>query len=502
MHFAVTLTVPTKTSALPPPPRNRELPAGFVIRLDPRVRRWADGSILIGGAPWRISRLKPPVQELVRRLAEAGVEGLILKTATDLAVARLLLDRGFADPLPSLTAAARPAATIVIPAMDNSGNLDSVLISLKPQSAVVIDDGSLEPDRVTAVAGAHAAQLIHHAVNRGPAAARNTGLAATDSVVVAFIDSDCIAEPGWPGSLLHHFDDPAVGAVAPRVAPTTDGRSVLERYESTRSSLDMGDRPELVRPGARLGFLPSASLLIRRTALGTGGFDEDLRLGEDVDLVWRLVDNGWLVRYDPTSVVRHRTRSHPRDWLVRRFQYGTSAPELEARHPGRLTPARISSWNLATLALLSLGRPAAGAAVTLTASGFLWGEIRHLPRSPALAARTVGQGLAADSAAIGHLFRREWWPVGTAALIMAPRLRCARVVAASMLAPILLEWATKRPPIDPFRYTALRLVDDAAYGSGVIAASIRSRTMRTLLPTIRWPRWPARPNSAGESVRT
>lgn len=479
--------MPRRPPTVPAPPVDRALPQGFRIRLDPRVRSWGDGSILIGGSPWRISRLKPAVQDLVRRLSIAGFEGLVLDASMDLTVARLLLDRGFADPLPPV-AGPRPTAEVVIPAMDHADNLDAILASLEPQHAVVVDDGSQNPRAVTAVAMAHGAQLIVHAANQGPAAARNSGVAATASPVVAFIDSDCIAEPNWPAGLLHHFDDPGVAAVAPRIAPVDGNRSVLERYEATRSSLDMGRRPELVRPGARLGFVPSASLLVRRSALGAGGFDEDLRLGEDVDLVWRLVETGWLVRYDPTVVVRHRTRTNPGEWLRRRYEYGTSAPHLEARHPGRLAPAHVSSWNLTTLALVAKGRPVLAGTVTATATAMLWRHVRDLPGSPLLAARTVGLGLLSDSAAIGHLLRREWWPVGVAALALAPRSRAARIAAACMLTPIALEWATERPPLDPIRYTLLRLLDDAAYGGGVIAASARSRTLRPLLPSIRWPR--------------
>jgi hypothetical protein len=229
-------------------------------------------------------------------------------------------------------------------------------------------------------------------------------------------------------------------------------------------------------------------LLVRRSALGVSGFDEALRIGEDVDLIWRLVDAGWLVRYDPDSEVRHRTRRRLREWIVRKYEYGTSAADLEARHPGRLTPAHVSYWNLATLALVAAGHPALAATVTVTATGMLWRQVRDLPRSPLLAARTVGQGLLADGAGIGHLLRREWWPVGAAALLLAPKSRTARMAAACMLTPIALEYATQRPPLDPVRYTGLRLIDDAAYGSGVITSSLRRRCLSTLRPRVRLPR--------------
>jgi len=470
------------------PPLRRTLPVGFTIRLDPRVRRWADGSVLIGGAPWRISRIKPPVQDLVRRLVDAGDAGIALESSIDLAAGRLMLDRGFAQPAPPITATHHAPASIVIPAMDHPESLDELLASLEPRHAVVIDDGSRDPGRVAQVTSARGAQLIEHDVNRGPAAARNTGLASTKSAIVAFIDSDCLVSPDWPDRLLHHFDDPAVAAVAPRVAPTHDRHGILERYETTRSSLDMGRTAELVRPGARLSFIPSASLLIRRSALGSSGFDSALRLGEDVDLVWRLVQAGWLVRYDPTVVVRHRTRSHPREWLTRRYEYGTSAADLEKRHPGGLTPARVSSWNLVAVGLIGGGHPVMAAAVCGAASTMLWGQTRELPRGALLAMRTTGQGLLADSAAIGHLLRREWWPLGLTALALSPRSRPARVAAACMLGSIAYEWVTQRPRLDPFRYATLRLIDDAAYGTGVISSAISRHEPRVLMPHIKFPR--------------
>ncbi|MBF6096422.1 glycosyltransferase family 2 protein, partial [Nocardia cyriacigeorgica] len=76
-----------------------------------------------------------------------------------------------------------------------------------------------------------------------------------------------------------------------------------------------------------------------------GGFDERLRFGEDVDVVWRLTDAGHLVRYHPAAVVTHRPRATLGSWLRQRYDYGTSAAPLARRHPGRLACARVSAWH-------------------------------------------------------------------------------------------------------------------------------------------------------------
>jgi len=100
----------------------------------------------------------------------------------------------------------------------------------------------------------------------------------------------------------------------------------------------------------------------------------------------------------------------------------------------------------------------------------------------------VGKGLLADATATGHLLRREWWPVGWLALAASRRSRRARAAAAAMLLPPLGEWLTRRPGVDLPRYLVLRLVEDAAYGSGVIVSAIRSRRPGVLLPRVRPPR--------------
>lgn len=237
----------------------------------------------------------------------------------------------------------------------------------------------------------------------------------------------------------------------------------------------------------RFGFVPSAAIIIRRSAIEGAAFDEDLRVGEDVDLVWRLIESGWHVRYDPEVVVRHEIRTDPRQWLTRKFEYGTSAPDLDERHPGNLTPARLTAWNVAVLFLLARGKPVAAASVVTAASIALSVTIRSLPRGGLLAGRVVVQGLLADSASIGLLLRREWWPIGVVALALTPKSRVARLAVATMLVPIGSEWLTRERHLDPIRYTALRLADDASYGTGVIFSSLRARTFGPLLPKMQFP---------------
>ncbi|AQT83021.1 mycofactocin system glycosyltransferase [Mycolicibacterium litorale] len=476
------------------------MPAGRRVALDTRIRLWGNASVVLGGSPWGVMRIAPAGRPFVRRLKEAGGHGLIPAPGVEHALADQLVTRGIVHPL-TVYPAAVTGVDVIVPAYERPDLLDACLTSLSAATPdariVVVDDASNDP-AVAQVASTRGAILVRHPVNRGPAAARNSGLRESTSPIVAFVDADCAATPGWLPPLVAHFDDPRVGAVAPRIRPRSASRGLLSRYEAARSALDMGPRPELVAYGAPLGFLPSAALLVRRSALRENGFDEDMRVGEDVDLIWRLVDDGWLVRYEPASTMTHQTRPNARGWARQVFGYGTSAAALDSRHPGRLVPARLSGWNIAIALLLMntrLPRPVGVAGAvggTALVSALLARSLRPASVDPSVAPYIVGKGLVSDMEAVGHWLRREAWPLGWLALFSAPRSRWARLAAAAMVVPIVREWFARRPDVDLPRYIALHLAEDAAYGSGVIAGARGLRSAALLAPRVRLPHLPRR----------
>src|SRR5690606_27101275 len=373
---------PRRADRRPRPPARRAgragpdmtLPPGLAVALDRDTAVRSGGRVATGGAPWRVVRLADAAGPHLEALRRAGPRGLADPSPVGRALARRLLDLGIGPPVP----APRPGphdVTVVIPAFGRADELERCLTAVKGQPVIVVDDGSPDPAPLRRAAEAHGARLVRHPRNRDPAAARNTGLRLVETPLEAFVDSDCRTVDGCLDVLVPHFDDPRAGAVAPRVVPDGDdggrGAALLASYETARSALDMGALSALVRPGRRLGFVPTATLLVRVAAVEGDAFDEDLRLGEDVDFVWRLNDLGWHVRYEPAARVAHTGRLRPAGWARRRHEYGTSAADLARRHPGRLAPARPSAWNLAALGLLARGRPGAAAACAAMSAALL-----------------------------------------------------------------------------------------------------------------------------------
>ena len=460
------------------------LPAGVALALDPATRRIDDGTVLVGGAPLRLMRLTAAGARLADRFA-AGEPVPPARAAQRLA--RRLLDAGMAHPrlagvVPRFVAA---DVAVVIPVLDRAAGLARTLDQLgHVGEVVVVDDGSSDPEAIAATvarAGSDA-RLVRHDASRGPAAARNTGWRAATAAVVAFVDADVEPEAGWLPALLAHLSDPAVAAVAPRVAPLPSFTTPawLAAYEQVRSPLDLGPDEATVRPGSRVPYVPTAALLVRRDALAAaGGFDEAMPHGEDVDLVWRLAAVGSTVRYEPRAMVRHPVRPGLPAWLRQRYDYGSSAAPLAVRHHGAVAPLTVSGWSAAAWGLVAAGAPAAGVALAAASTAALAPKLANLRHPWREAVRLAGLGNLYAGRQVADALRRAWFPL---AVPLALHRRSRPALAAALVVPALIERIERRPRLDVLRWTGLRLADDLAYGAGLWAGSVAARTTAALRP--------------------
>ncbi|ETZ98365.1 glycosyl transferase 2 family protein [Mycobacterium kansasii 662] len=272
-------------------------------------------------------------------------------------LARTLLDATVAHPRPASGPSYRDV-TVVIPVRDNTSGVRRLVASLRGLRVIVVDDGSACPVELEDFPGAHCdIEVLHHPRSKGPAAARNTGLAACTTDFVAFLDSDVAPRRGWLEALLGHFCDPTVALVAPRIVGMAQSENLVARYEAVRSSLDLGLRKRRCYRTAPCPTLPSAAIICRAATLrDVGGFDETLHSGEDVDLCWRLIEGGARLRYEPN---RHWSRttiahSYATGSRARPF-YGAFGAPLSVRHPDKTAPLVISGWALTAWILMSLG---------------------------------------------------------------------------------------------------------------------------------------------------
>jgi len=263
----------------------------------------------------------------------------------------------------------------------------------------------------------------------------------------------------------------------------------LDRFERSRSPLDLGPEPARVAPRTRVAYVPTATLLARSDAVrAVGAFDERMAFGEDVDLIWRLVEAGHTVRYEPAATVTHPTRPELTSWMRQRFDYGSSAAPLAARHPEAMAPVSVSAWSAAAWTLAATGFPLTGAAVAAVAVVQLPGRLRNLDHPWKEGLRLAGGGTWSAWRPLATAVTRTWWPAAVAAAVVSRRAR--RALLAAAVVPALVDWFHGDRQVDPAAYVALHLLDDLAYGAGVWAGCARERTIVPLVPDLT--SWPGR----------
>lgn len=437
-----------------------------------------DATTVLAGSPVRMFR----VSAAGGRILDAIEQGEALPRGHEALTDRLLA-AGAAHP----DAATAPEVdlrdlTVVVPTYGEPVDRIAALVSeFGSLPVVVVDDGAPIPLDTARVGR----RVLRLPVNAGPGAARNAGLALVETPFVLFLDAD--ASIGLPAlhRLLALARDERVAAVAPRVHAPSSASTALERYEAVRSPLDMGPNPALVRAGTRVSYVPAAVLLCRTAAIrAVGGFDESLRYGEDVDLVWRLADAGGAVRYDPGALARHTVRPSVREALRQRYRYGTAAGPLAARHPGALAPVRITRWSGAAWATLAFGHPLVAAALAAAGGAPLARKLAAPDgrRRWAIAARVTATGNLHAGRQLADAVTGVWLPAALAAAVVSRRAR--RILLAAVVVPAGLEWIGRRPRIDPGRYLLLRTLERAAYGVGVARSAVEAADPGALLPTI------------------
>jgi mycofactocin glycosyltransferase len=384
---------------------------------------------------------------------------------------------------------------VVIPVRDNPFGLRRLLATLRGLRVIVVDDGSSRPVERDDFAGVNCdIEVLRHARGKGPAAARNTGLAACTTDFVAFLDSDVVPRRGWLEALLGHFCDPTVALVAPRIVGLTQGDDLVARYEAVRSSLDLGQREAPIMPYSTVSYVPSAAIICRRLALrDVGGFDETLPSGEDVDLCWRLIEAGARLRYEPIALVAHDHRTELRDWIARKAFYGGSAAPLSVRHPDKTAPLVISGWTLSAWILMALGS-AIGYLASLAIAALTG---RRIAAAMSGADTQIGdvvgitvRALWSAALQLASAICRHYWPVALLAAILSRQCRRAVIIAAILDG--VVDWVNRRGatdddtrPIGLLAYLVLKRLDDLAYGIGLWCGVVRERNIRPLKPQIR-----------------
>lgn len=201
-----------------------------------------------------------------------------------------------------------PPATVIVPVRNGGARLAACLDALVAQSSVdgweliVVDNGSDDGSAELARRHRLGPQVLFEAAP-GAYAARNTGVAAARSPVLAFLDGDCIADPSWLSAGLR-----AIAAGADMV-----GGRIVQEPAGTGNAWERYDRAGYARQREYVeadGFAATGNAFVRRAVLdAVGAFRADLTECGDLELGHRVRAAGFRLVYCEDATVHHPPRT-------------------------------------------------------------------------------------------------------------------------------------------------------------------------------------------------
>jgi glycosyltransferase involved in cell wall biosynthesis len=218
-----------------------------------------------------------------------------------------------------------PEVTVVIPSYGRTALLRKALLSLAQQDVekqrfeVIVVDSS--PDNQNA-AMLEELVLEFPTVLRwfvkepeGPGPSRNLGAREGRGGVIAFMDSDCEASPGWLRAGLAAF---------------RDGIGIVQGKTQAEPGVRRGIFSHCVVVESESPLYETANIFYSRSAFEqSGGFPADLTPtastpmgGEDTQLAWTVIRHGWKTCFCPEALMYHAVlATGPWHWLFTRQLY-------------------------------------------------------------------------------------------------------------------------------------------------------------------------------------
>jgi glycosyltransferase involved in cell wall biosynthesis len=204
--------------------------------------------------------------------------------------------------------------SVIIPAYNTEKFIPRALDSVIAQTyqnieVIVVDDGS--KDATVAVARGKLQnefngpwQVIELEANRGPNVARNVAWRAAKGSWIQSLDSDDFLAPSKlekQASVCSSVADNVALVYSPRQHVYIDGEKVEPVNPNGKPNLEYRNKAPIALLGSDGYLLHQAGLLRRSVLERVGGFDETMRVFEEIDLLVRIASEGWRFEFVPSN---------------------------------------------------------------------------------------------------------------------------------------------------------------------------------------------------------
>jgi len=209
--------------------------------------------------------------------------------------------------------------SVVIPAYNAARFLPEAVESVQKQmppvhEIIIVDDGSTDDTEQVVASRGQDIKYVRQQ-NAGPSTARNRGIAMASGSLVAFLDADDVWTVDKIAEQLAVFHaNPDVGLVASDMAEIDTGGgiirpSVLAAHGllSFFQTLNGAPVPQAVRRLTEKNFIPTGTVIVKRNLLvELGGFQPDIRYGEDLELWARIAARAPIVCLPRVHMLRRQ----------------------------------------------------------------------------------------------------------------------------------------------------------------------------------------------------
>jgi glycosyltransferase involved in cell wall biosynthesis len=252
-----------------------------------------------------------------------------------------------------------PRVSVVVCAYDAERTMDQCLASLAvlnypDYEVIVVNDGSR--DRTREIAESYEYCRIVNQPNKGLSAARNVGAEAATGEIIAYTDSDCVADPDWLTYLVAKMEASDLAACGGPNFPPPENNLVPAAV-----AVAPGGPTHVLISDEIAEHIAGCNMAFRRDVLlQLGGFDPIYRAaGDDVDICWRFQDAGYTIGFSPAAVVWHFRRNTVAAYCAQQRGYGKAEALVYSKHPFRFNLFGQAKWlgriygDLSTSLLLS-----------------------------------------------------------------------------------------------------------------------------------------------------
>ncbi|GAB4245039.1 MAG: hypothetical protein OHK005_10140 [Candidatus Methylacidiphilales bacterium] len=237
-----------------------------------------------------------------------------------------------------------PKVSVVVCSYNGAATLRECLQSLHQLNypdyeVILVDDGS--KDNTGAIAKDFPWVRYIKQPNLGLSVARNTGIAASEGSVVAFTDSDCMADKDWLYYLVQTLTTGNWAAVGgPNISPPARDwiQASVAASPGSPSHVLLTDREAEHVPGCNMAYYKWALEMI-------DGFDPEYRkAGDDVDVCWRIMQRGFKIGFSPAALVWHHRRFTVRTYFKQQSGYGEAEALLRFKHLNYFDSSGSARW--------------------------------------------------------------------------------------------------------------------------------------------------------------